>query len=297
MKMMITGAAGQLGKEWMRYASEHSLNATGYTKADLDITQRESVEAAMDVFKPDVLVNCAAYTDVDGAESQPGSAFLVNERGVKNLSELCSVSGIKLIHYSTDYVFPGRAEDEEKYPDGYPEYAETDPVNLYGESKEAGERAVKHSGCDYLMIRVSWLCGRYGSNFVKTMMRLGGEKEKIDVVDDQIASPAFAFDVVEKTIQLIRQNEEGVHHLCCDGRISWADFAEAIFNVTGDSVNVNRVSTEEFSRKAKRPRYSLLSCEKAKVAGLELMTWKEGVKQVVGQVQQLEEEAAQNGQK
>lgn len=286
MKYLISGAGGQLGREWVRLLDESTGGDefTALKHSDFDITDRDSIKKTIKHEKPDVLINCAAYTDVDGAENDREKADLINHTAVKNLAEECADAGIKLVHYSTDYVFPGKEEDGQTYPDGYPEDAETDPVNVYGKTKLAGEQALKQATDDYLLIRVSWLCGSDGKNFVKTMLRLGSERNEVSVVDDQTGSPAFTFDVVEKTRELIQKGKTGTYHISSDGKITWADFAEEIFEQAGMDVTVNRVTSEEFKTVAKRPAFSLLSKRKIADEGLTPVPWKSGLSELLNRL-------------
>lgn len=285
MKYLITGATGQLGREWVRYLKYRGLSYKAYSSAELDITDLEAVIQKTENVQPDLVINCAAYTDVDGAESESEKAFIVNETGVKNLANVCESVGAKLVHYSTDYVFSGSEEDQQKYPNGYPEDADTNPVNVYGKSKEAGEKILQHSECDWMLVRVSWLCGRYGDNFIKTMLRLGSKRDELSVVDDQIGCPSLAFDVVEKTHQLIEKMENGVFHISCKGKISWADLAEEVFNQSGLKVNLRRISSDEYPFTATRPMFTLLSVNKAQETGLKPLAWKLGLKRILIQIE------------
>ena len=284
MKYLVTGSTGQLGREWIHYLDKNNLTFEGFSSSELDITDRKKIDDVLSTAQPDVVINCAAYTNVDGAETEAKKAFLVNEAGVKNLSDACTYFNATLIHYSTDYVFSGKKDDQRKFPNGYPENAETKPINTYGDSKEAGEKVLMKSGCDWLLIRVAWLCGRYGSNFVKTMLRLGEERDHLSVVDDQTGCPSFAFDVVEKTHQLIIQEKNGTYHLSCKGKLTWADFADEIFQQKKLDVHVNRISSEEYSFAAERPRFSLLSYRKAENSGLRILPWKKGLSQLLEQL-------------
>lgn len=286
MKFLITGASGQLGREWIDFLNRNEISHQGFSSGELDITVREDIERKFHEIQPDIVINCAAYTEVDGAETNSDKAFFVNEKGVQNLTETCKKANVKLVHYSTDYVFSGNSEDRKKFPDGYPEEAETDPVNSYGKSKEAGEKVLLKADCDWLLIRVSWLCGQYGSNFVKTMLRLGSERDELSIVDDQVGSPSLAFDVVEKTFRLIKKNRTGIYHISCEGRISWADLAEEIFKQTGKNVNIKRISSDQYPFTATRPRFTLLSNKKAKSEGLRILPWKKGLAQLLEQVQE-----------
>lgn len=285
MNVLITGFTGQLGSEWVQFLKKKEIPFRAYSSGELDITNKNQVDQALKKNNPDILINCAAYTNVDGAESDSKKAFLVNETGVRNIAGACEAMNVKLVHYSTDYVFPGSETDQDKYPNGYPENAETNPINIYGKSKEAGEKILEKATCDWLLLRVSWLCGQYGANFVKTMLRLGSEKSSLSVVDDQVGCPSFAFDVVDKTWKLIEAKKNGIFHLSSDGKITWADLAEEIFQQKKMEVAVSRISSEEFGFSADRPRFSLLSTKKATESGLGILNWKNGLKQLLEQVE------------
>jgi dTDP-4-dehydrorhamnose reductase len=291
MKFLITGATGQLGQEWVHFFDKKNISYRAFSSAELDITDSKKVNQKLNDIKPDVVINCAAYTDVDGAESESKKVFLVNETGVMNVVNACESMDAKLVHFSTDYVFSGSEEDQKKYPDGYPEHAETNPVNVYGKSKEAGEKILHEANCEWILIRVSWLCGRYGNNFVKTMLRLGAERHELRVVDDQIGCPSLAFDVVEKTHHLLEDGSVGIFHISCDGKISWADFAEEIFEQSGLKVSVDRITSDQYPFTATRPMFTLLSTKKIKKAGYKSLTWKSGLGTLLDQID------AQNGSK
>lgn len=284
MKYLITGATGQLGREWVHFLDEKKLPYKAFSSSELDITDSTKVDQKFKELRPDIVINCAAYTNVDGAESESKKAFLVNETGVQNLVNACRSVDAKLVHYSTDYVFSGSEEDQKKYPNGYPETALTDPINVYGKSKEAGEKILQQSNVEWMLIRVSWLCGRFGNNFVKTMLRLSAERDELNVVDDQIGCPSLAFDVVEKTFQLLGKDSTGIFHISCEGKISWADFAEEIFEQSGSQVKIDRITSDQYPFTARRPLFTLLSNKKAKEAGLKPLSWKIGLDKLLNQI-------------
>ncbi|MCC5906256.1 MAG: dTDP-4-dehydrorhamnose reductase [Balneolaceae bacterium] len=284
MKYLVTGAGGQLGREWVDFLKNQKVPFSDFSSVDLDITDLQQVKTVMSREKPDILINCAAYTRVDDAEANREKAFLVNETGVKILTDSCMEIGAKLVHYSTDYVFPGHQNDRNTYPDGYSENGPIGPVNVYGESKRAGERVLEKSAADWLLVRVSWLCGRYGKNFVKTMIKLSAERDQLNVVDDQIGSPTYTFDVVEKTWFLLQKEVSGTFHLASKGAVTWAGFAEEIFRQRGVDIRMNRVSSDEFKTAAKRPSFSLLSTRKAEEYGLQMIEWKSGLGRLLRQI-------------
>lgn len=285
MKFLITGATGQLGREWVHFFDEKMISYEAFSSSELDITNSQKVNQKLEEVRPNVVINCAAYTNVDGAESESNQAFLVNEAGVQNLVNACESLDATFVHFSTDYVFSGNEEEQRKYPHGYPETAETNPVNVYGKSKEAGEKVLQEANCEWLMIRVSWLCGRYGNNFAKTMLKLGAERDELNVVGDQIGCPSFAFDVVEKTVQLLEKGSTGIFHVSCEGKISWADFAEEIFNQAGFDVNLKRISSDEYPFTASRPMFTLLSKDEIKKLEIEPLNWKAGVMKLLHQIE------------
>lgn len=286
MKFLITGAAGQLGREWVHFLNEKGFSYEAFSSSELDITDRKQVDGKLSEINPDAVINCAAYTDVDGAESDSKKAFRVNETGVQHLVHACEAVDAKLIHFSTDYVFSGSGEDKRKYPNGYPEEAETRPINVYGKSKESGEKILRQSKCEWMLIRVSWLCGRYGNNFVKTMLRLAAGRDELQVVADQIGCPSIAFDVVEKTFQLHEKDLTGIFHISCEGKISWADFAEEIFEQSGLEVNVDRITSEQYPFTATRPMFTLLSKKKLKKSGKDVLEWKLGLSELLDQIEE-----------
>lgn len=285
MKYLITGANGQLGREWVRYLTAMNAEITATTSKQLDITDPDSVTKIVNEVAPDVIINCAAYAKVDLAESDFEGAMRVNKDGVKNLIVVCANTDTKLVHYSTDYVFSGSEVDREMFPFGYPEDAKTDPINRYGFSKRAGEIELEKSDIGWLLIRVSWLCGSQGSNFVKTMLRLGMEHGEVSVVEDQTGSPSYTFDVVEKTDQLLKKGLNGIYHISSGGEVSWADFAEAIFLEKGQQTRLHRITTAQFKTIAKRPSFSLLNKEKMINQGLKPIDWHDGLKKLIAEME------------
>tara|TARA_R110002124_G_scaffold286310_1_gene466828 strand:+ start:12869 stop:13729 length:861 start_codon:yes stop_codon:yes gene_type:complete len=282
MKLLITGAGGQLGMEWIDFCIFNEISFSAFNSAELDISNKDQLKEKLSEHNPDVIINCAAYTKVDEAEDFEQQSINVNATAVKYIAELCGELDIKLVHFSTDYVFSGKEEDKEQLPDGYPENHERNPVNKYGYSKFLGEKAIEESGCNYLLMRVSWLCGKYGNNFVKTMLRLGKEKDNLNLVDDQFGSPSFTENVVAHSYQLLKSKETGIFHTTSNGLITWYEFAKEIFDQKGITVNVKPVSSEEFPTKAKRPAFSKLSTKKiSKIEEVNITHWKVGLKNLL----------------
>lgn len=285
MNVLITGAGGQLGQEWVHFCKTKNIPFSAFDSKSLDITNLEAVKKACKEVKPDVFINCAAYTKVDLAEDEKDIAERINAEAVLSISEICKELGIKLVHYSTDYVFAGSISDQEKVPDGYPEEFKTDPLNVYGATKRKGEEAILESGCKYLILRVSWLCGTYGSNFVKTMIGLGSEKDELSVVNDQFGSPTFADQVVMQSFELIKQKRVGIFHLSSEGITTWYEFAKEIFSLKGIEIKLTPVDSSEFKTKAKRPSFSKLSTQKiSTISGIKLLTWQDGLKKLINTV-------------
>lgn len=254
-----------MGVDLMRYAEKNGIDVAGADLPDYDITSRDSVNQAFTAAGPvTMVINAAAYTAVDQAESQPEIAFAVNRDGAGNLAEACRQRRVPLIHISTDYVFSGRQTRPYKPDDP------VEPKGVYAQSKSAGEEAVRMQLDRHLIIRISWLVGRYGNNFVKTMLRLGKEKKEIQVVDDQVGSPTYAGDLAEALFKVAEKISEGfsawgTYHYCNQGALTWYAFARKIFAFARpyEKLAVREVVsilTEQYPLPAPRPPYSVLDC-------------------------------------
>lgn len=285
MSILVTGAGGQLGREWVRFLDRMGLEYHAMKSKDLDITNSDAVDLTLNRVKPVAVVNCAGYTDVDGAESEMEKALRVNRNGVGHLAAWCVRHSTPIVHYSTDYVFPGRITDLVTYPNGYPEDGEIGPVNSYGKSKRAGEELLFEAGGPYLLIRVSWLCGEFGNNFVKTILKLGNKRDRIQVVKDQIGSPTYAVSVVQLSHQLLQHGQNGIYHITSGGMISWFDFASEIFRMAGVNTVVEPVSTSEYPVKAPRPAFSKLDSSKiSSTLNTEMEKWDEGLAELMNKL-------------
>ncbi|MDZ7657744.1 dTDP-4-dehydrorhamnose reductase [Fodinibius sp.] len=288
MKAILLGASGQLGREWQRiinrdYSDEIAL--LSYTSSDLDITHYQEVSDEFRDQKPDVVINCAAFTDVDGAEDHKKLARKVNMEAPLYLAELSQQLEFKLVHYSTDYVFPGTKLNKREFPEGYPEDHPADPVNWYGKTKWEGEQAIRQTAENHLIIRVSWLCGQFGSNFVKTMIRLAQERDELQVVNDQWGSPAFAENVVRNCLTLLENGHRGTYHITSDGLITWYDLAREIFDQASMDVEIEPVDSDAFPTKAERPYFSKLCTHKIdEISGIEIIDWKEGLRKLLNRL-------------
>lgn len=288
MKIALLGASGQLGREWQKVVGDRytdDILLVPYTSSELDITHFSKVSDELQNTQPEVVVNCAAYTNVDGAEDNRERARRVNTEAVANLAKLSRELEFKLVHYSTDYVFPGTREDRQNLPEGYPEDYPADPINWYGQSKWEGEEAIRKKADDYLIIRLSWLCGQFGGNFVKTMINLGRERDHLQVVNDQWGSPTFTENVVVNSLSLLESESNGTFHVTSDGLITWYNFARAIFELNDIDVSVEPIPSEVFPTKAKRPNFSKLSTDKMKsVSGSEITEWEKGLQDLLSQL-------------
>lgn len=259
IKLLVTGASGQLGQALKEEAGKHSnIDFIFTSRKELDITNQDSIRDQLNLHNPSIIINTAAYTAVDAAESENTKAFLVNEKGVENIALACKERNIRLIHISTDYVFDGTATVP---------YRETDPVNpqtVYGKSKLAGEKAIENSALtEYFIIRTSWLYSKKGNNFYNTMLRLGKEGKKIAVVNDQWGSPTLASNLAKVLIHIALTGDatkKGVYHYSGEGACTWYAFAKAILDKhVPNNYFLQPVLTKEYPTAAIRPKYSVLN--------------------------------------
>jgi dTDP-4-dehydrorhamnose reductase len=284
VKIAVTGSHGQVGYELLRQGIQRRIDMVGWSRSDLDITDRDAVMALMKKVGPDLLINAAAFTAVDRAESEPAKAYAVNRDGVVNLAVACREAGVPLIHISTDYVFDGRQSGP---------YAESDPVHptgVYGASKLAGEKALEREYDQHLIIRTSWVYGVHGHNFVKTMLRLGREREEVRVVADQYGCPTSATDLAAAILDMagkISSGNRGLYHYCARGAASWYEFALAIFEEARryDTLRVCRVlpiATSDYPTPARRPANSVLDCHKVEETfHVARHPWRQGLHRVI----------------
>lgn len=277
LNILITGANGQLGRELRRLGGISPNNYIYTDVAELDITDADAVLRAVERDRIDVIVNCAAYTNVERAEEDEATADLLNHHAAGNLAAAAKATGATLFHVSTDYVFDGMS----CVP--YTEEMPTSPQSTYGRTKLAGEQAVIGSGCRYLIFRTAWLYSEYGNNFLKTMLRLTSERETLKVVFDQAGTPTYAGDLALSIFSIIEAGRyagnEGVYHFSNEGVCSWYDFAAEIAAAAGhDACRIEPCRTAEFPTKAARPAYSVLDKTKIKsVFGMEIPHWREAM--------------------
>lgn len=249
-KIVITGANGQLGQDLVKVIG--TRYETFLFDLDLDVTDNHAVVSTITRINPDVVIHAAAYTDVDGCESNIKTAYGVNAIGAGNVAIAAQKTGAKMVYVSTDYVFDGTKTEP------YLEFDDTNPMSVYGRSKLGGERLVTSLCNRYFIVRTAWLYGAGGNNFVKTMLRLAEEKDELTVVNDQTGSPTFSHDLAAKIIELVMTEKFGFYHATNSGSCTWFDFAKSIMEMKGINIPIKPVSTEEFPRPAHRPRYSVL---------------------------------------
>jgi dTDP-4-dehydrorhamnose reductase len=284
----VFGAGGQIGREICRAGWPAPFKLIPLDRNAADITKAAAVSAVIARERPDLVINLAAYTAVDRAESEPEAAWAVNCVGAAHIAAVCGEDGTPLVHLSTDYVFDGRKSGP------YDEEDAVNPLSVYGRSKEAGERAVRAAASRHIILRTAWVYGAYGSNFVKTMLRLGAERPILRVVADQRGCPTAAADIAAALIAVARQNgrggaEWGTFHFASAGSTSWHGFAEEIFASaqalsawpSGSGPRVEPITTDQYPTAAKRPMNSVLDCRKIAVFGITPPPWQSSLPAVV----------------
>jgi len=273
-KICLFGASGQLGQEIQSLRNLHpNFEVVPFSSKDADICNKVEIQKLLNKEKFDIVINCAAYTAVDLAEKEMEKCQLVNDTAVKNLVELCSQNNIALIHISTDFVFDGTA----KYP--LIETDKTNPLQVYGKTKLAGEEWVKNNG---IVVRTSWLYSSFGNNFVKTMMRLGRERDTLNVINNQFGTPTYAADLADAILKICSKNDlennKGVYHYSNEGKASWFDFAKKIMEIAEIDCQVNPIPDSEYPTPAKRPKYSVMDKTKIKTTfNIEIPQWETSV--------------------
>lgn len=288
--VLVTGAGGQVGFELLRRAGEFNIETVGHDRTRLDITAPDAVRAVFDRVRPAVVVNAAAYTAVDRAESEPDAARAVNVDGVRVLAEACRERGLPLLHLSTDYVFDGRGQRPYREDDA------TAPAGVYGATKLAGERALAETLEAHLILRTAWVFGAHGNNFVKTMLRLGRERESLSVVDDQHGTPTPAAAIARALLEICRRYliedflPPGTYHYGARPATTWFAFAREIFARArsrgfAQTPELRPIPTTEYPTPAARPGYSVLDCAKiAEVYGIAAADWRAELDRVLEEV-------------
>ena len=276
MKVLVTGVNGQLGFDVCKELDRRNIENKGIDRESCDITDENAVSAYIKNYAPDVVIHCAAYTAVDRAEDEKEVCYNVNVKGTEYIAKACKEIDAKMVYISTDYVFEGAGDTAYEINDN------AAPNNTYGLTKYQGEEAVKKILSKYFIIRISWVFGINGNNFINTMMKLGESRRELNVVADQIGSPTFTCDAAPLICDMAATEKYGLYHATNEGCCSWADLAEYIFSVTGQNIVVHHIKTEEYPAKALRPKNSRLSKASLDNAGFKrLQDWKDDVKRYI----------------
>ena len=285
MKVLVVGGGGQLGSKVVSVQErDGSHDVKGADLPSFDVTRETQVHEVVESFRPDWIVNCAAFTDVERAESEPEAAYRVNEVAVGYLADAALRSGARLLHISTDYVFSGRGAGPARRP-----YVEDDPpgpINVYGASKLAGEALLLRHEASSLIARTSWLYGGPGKNFLDTVLRLAQERrstgQALRIVDDQVGTPTDSWSLARQLAVLLETDVRGRVHASCGGEASWFEFAQAIVRHAGGAVPVEAVSSDAYPTRARRPPYSVLENRRLRELSLDVMpTWQEGLERAL----------------
>lgn len=253
MKVLVTGVGGQLGYDVVKELERRNIECMGADLKEFDITNYEAADNFITEYGPDAVIHCSAYTAVDKAEEEPELCHRVNALGTENIAKICKKIDAKMVYISTDYVFPGTGEAF------YEVDSTTGPQNVYGQTKLAGEINVKSILNKYFIVRISWVFGINGNNFIKTMLKLGKERNELNVVADQIGSPTYTADLAPLLCDMAATDKYGTYHATNEGVCSWAEFAEEIFKIVKIDCKVNHLKTEEYPTKAMRPKNSRMS--------------------------------------
>jgi len=273
VKYLITGAEGLLGSAFSTLMDRRGMEYKALAKSDLDVTNGSSIERCIVAENPDIVFHCAAFTDVDAAESEQDTSFAINAGGAINVAEACKATEARMVYFSTDYIFDGAKRTP------YSPNDEPGPLSAYGESKLAGEHIVAASGVDLLLVRTSWLYGSVGENFVRTVIQRAQEGRVLQLVDDQTGSPTWAEHVAELTLDMVRHQVSGTYHITDRGEATWYDLGQEVLSICGLYCETRPISTEDWGAPAPRPRYSVLdSSNTEEVLGRRMTPWREALK-------------------
>ena len=279
MKLLVTGVKGQLGHDVVKECEKRGITAIGVDIEEMDITDAAACEKVIKEAKVDAVIHCAAYTAVDAAEDNIELCRKINAEGTENIVKVCRELNIKMMYFSTDYVFNGKGDRPWKTDD------ERSPLNVYGQTKYEGDLAVENSLEKYFILRIAWVFGVNGKNFIKTMLRLGKEKGAVSVVNDQIGSPTYTADLAVLAVDMIQTDKYGTYHATNEGLCSWYEFACQIFNEANMDVKVTPVSSDAFPAKAKRPSNSRMDKSKLTENGFSpLPGWQDALKRYLKEI-------------
>lgn len=272
MRVLVTGVKGQLGYDVLKVLQSRNMECLGVDIEQFDITDAKAASDFIKDYHPGMVVHCSAYTAVDKAEDDRERCMAVNVGGTRNIAAACSEIEAKIVYISTDYVFPGTGDSEYDVDDP------TGPLNVYGKSKLDGELAVRELTYKHFIVRISWVFGKNGNNFVKTMLRLGKERSEVNVVCDQFGSPTYTADLAELLYDMVTTEEYGIYHATNEGFCSWAEFAQEIFRQAGYPTRVNPIPTSEYPTRAARPQNSRMSKKSLDDAGFRrLPPWQDAL--------------------
>jgi dTDP-4-dehydrorhamnose reductase len=275
VRVLVTGAAGMLGQDLVDACRSARHDVVALTREELDITDPDAIDDAIEFARPHAVANCAAFTDVDGAEAGERAAMLVNDQGAAFLAAAAARVGAKILYPSSDYVFPGTKRSP---------YVESDlpgAISAYGRSKQAGETSVAVANPKHFVVRASWLYGVHGRNFVETMLRLAREQPEVMVVSDQVGCPTYTRHLAAALVKLLEGDAYGVHHAAGGGQCSWYEFAQEIFDQAGVECRVLSASTAELRRPAPRPAYSVLRSERGQLSPMP--GWRDGLREYMAE--------------
>lgn len=279
LKILVTGANGQLGHDILLNLAARGIDRIPADIAEFDITQAAATEQFIAAHQPDAVIHCAAFTAVDKAEDEADLCWLINVTGTENIARACQAVNAKMVYISTDYVFPGTGDIP------YETSAQTAPLSIYGKTKLEGESAIQQLLTRYFIVRTSWVFGRNGNNFVKTMLRLGKEREEVNVVSDQIGSPTYTVDLAHLLVDMALSEQYGLYHATNEGFCSWAEFASAIFRQAGMNTRVNSITSEQYPVRAQRPVNSKLSKVSLDQGGFNrLPSWENALKRYLVEI-------------
>ncbi len=276
MRVLVTGVKGQLGFDVMNELAKRNIEGIGVDIDEMDITDSNSVDKVITEANPDAVIHCAAYTAVDAAEDNADVCRKVNRDGTQNIADVCKKLDCKMIYISTDYVFDGEGERPWEPDD------ERKPLNVYGQTKYEGELAVENTLTKYFIVRIAWVFGVNGKNFIKTMLNLSKTRDSLTVVCDQFGSPTYTYDLARLLVDMVQTEKYGFYHATNEGITNWYEFAVEIFKTAGIEMKVSPVSSDQYPAKAKRPSNSRMSKEKLELNGFDrLPSWQDALKRYI----------------